>query len=126
MQFTLNDPGNVYAVTSLSAAGIKIAETVYPHSLLLAADRIEHPWAVSSPSELDAEIARMLLAWEPEIVLVGTGDRQVFPALAFGATLMSSGAGCEIMDNHAACRTYNVLVGEGRRVVAALIQQRAS
>jgi len=58
---------------------------------------------------------------EPELVLVGTGHRQEFPAAAFGAHFLKSGIGFEVMDTGAACRTFNVLVSEQRHVVALLL-----
>jgi uncharacterized protein len=58
---------------------------------------------------------------QPEVVLIGTGQRQVFPAPAFGAQFLRAGIGFEVMDTGAACRTFNVLVSEQRLVVALLI-----
>ena len=58
---------------------------------------------------------------EPELIVLGSGARQIFPPLAFGATFSPRGVGFEVMDTGAACRTYNVLVGEQRRVVAVLL-----
>ena len=64
-----------------------------------------------------------MLALEPEIVVLGSGTRQRFPELQLLAALLSRGIGCEVMDTGAACRTYNVLASEDRRVVAALLLQ---
>ncbi len=122
MDLTLNPTGGVNAVTSLSADGIRIGETRYAESLLVSAERIEHPWPITAADQLDAGIARELLAWEPEVVIVGTGSRLEFPGGEFAATLMQAGVGVEAMDNRAACRTYNVLIADGRKALAALIQ----
>ena len=54
-------------------------------------------------------------------MILGTGERQVFPAAAFMAGLLRKGIGIEVMDNAAAARTYNLLAGEGRRVIAGFI-----
>jgi len=62
-----------------------------------------------------------VLALRPEVLLIGTGPRQVFPDRALLAPLHAARVGFEVMDTAAACRTYNVLVGEGREVAAALI-----
>ncbi len=62
-----------------------------------------------------------MLELKPELVILGTGERQVFPAAAFMAGLLRKGIGVEVMDNAAAARTYDLLAGEGRRVVAAFI-----
>ena len=58
---------------------------------------------------------------EPEIALIGTGARQVFPPAPFRAAFLNAGIGIEAMDSGAACRTFNVLVGEGRRVAALIV-----
>jgi uncharacterized protein len=65
--------------------------------------------------------ASRILALGPEIVLLGTGARQIFPAASFGAQFLRAGIGFEVMDTGAACRTFNVLVGEQRQVVALLL-----
>jgi uncharacterized protein len=62
-----------------------------------------------------------LMSLEPELVLVGTGQHQQFPDASFGARFLRAGVGVEVMDTGAACRTFNVLVSEGRRVVAVLL-----
>ena len=68
------------------------------------------------PAHLDA-----LLALAPELLVLGTGQRQVFPSPAVMAACLTRGIGIEVMDNAAAARTYNVLAGEGRKVVVALL-----
>ena len=72
-------------------------------------------------AELDTAHAALLLELQPEVVLIGTGQRQVFPAPAFGVQFLKVGIGFEAMDTGAACRTFNVLVSEQRLVVALLI-----
>jgi uncharacterized protein len=62
-----------------------------------------------------------LLAHRPEIVLLGTGATQRFPHPRLSAPLAAARVGFEVMDTRAACRTYNILLGEGRRVVAAVL-----
>jgi uncharacterized protein len=64
-----------------------------------------------------------LLALAPELVLIGTGQKQKFPGASILQPLIHAQIGYEIMDTGAACRTYNVLAGEGRKIVAGLILQ---
>jgi uncharacterized protein len=64
---------------------------------------------------------RRLLDFSPELVLLGTGPRQRFPRPALLRPLIEARVGFEVMDLQAACRTFNILVGEGRRVAAALL-----
>ena len=61
---------------------------------------------------------------QPEIVILGTGARQRFPPPGLARALAASGAGVEVMDTKAACRTYNILVAEGRKVMAAILIER--
>jgi uncharacterized protein len=62
-----------------------------------------------------------MMGLKPELILIGTGSRQRFPAPELLKNLISAKIGFEIMDSQAACRTYNILVGEGRQVLLALI-----
>jgi uncharacterized protein len=101
-------------------ASISLADRTLESSFLLTPERVE-PWPVTSPASLDPAAVEVLLALEPELVVLGTGRRQVFPSQAVLAAFLSRGIGIEVMDNGAAARTYNLLAGEGRRVVAAFV-----
>jgi uncharacterized protein len=79
------------------------------------------PWPPGSPAAIDAAHLAQLLALDPEVVLIGTGARLVQPAPAALAEARARRIGVEVMDTAAACRTYNVLTSEGRRVVAGLL-----
>lgn len=78
-------------------------------------------WAVEDFSLLAPAHFSMLLEFSPEIVLLGTGNCQRFPHPRLYGSLIDAGIGVDIMGNDAACRTYNILMGEGRLVAAALI-----
>jgi uncharacterized protein len=78
-------------------------------------------WATASIESLSMELLEAALAMEPLILLLGTGTRQVFPSAELMSQVQQRGIGLEIMDTAAACRTYNILAGENRKVVAALI-----
>ena len=82
------------------------------------------PWAVSSFDALDEASFKALIALGPELVIFGSGSRIRFPRPALLKALMARRIGFEAMDTPAACRTYNVLLGEGRAVVAALLFER--
>jgi uncharacterized protein len=62
-----------------------------------------------------------MVALKPELIIIGTGKRQRFPGPELLKTLIEAKIGFEVMDSQAACRTYNILVGEGRQVLLALI-----
>jgi uncharacterized protein len=89
-------------------------------SVVVLPDRIE-PWPASRFDALTPEDFRFLKALGAEIVLLGTGARQRFPHPRLTAELTGAGIGLEVMDLQAACRTYNILVAEERKVAAALL-----
>ena len=99
---------------------IGIGEEFYNSSLILTPENIEL-WEVRKDSELETEHFDVLARLGAEVVILGTGSRIVFPDPAIYAPLINSGVGMEVMDTPAACRTFNVLVSDGRKVVAGLI-----
>jgi uncharacterized protein len=78
-------------------------------------------WAVRGFDTLCAADFAPIAELKPEIIILGTGARQRFPAADIGKALAAGGAGLEVMDTRAACRTYNILASEGRKVVAAIV-----
>jgi uncharacterized protein len=100
---------------------ITISERDYCASLVVTPNRIIPDWGPVRIDQLgEAEMAA-LLADQPQVIIIGTGSRQRLPEPRAHSWLMSHGVGVEIMDTGAACRTYNILVGEGRRVAAGLM-----
>lgn len=89
-------------------------------NLIVSADTVLSDWAARDPLELSVEDLAAAIELEPEIILVGTGQAAVLPDPALMIALAELRIGLEIMTTPAACRTYNVLVHEQRRVVAAL------
>jgi uncharacterized protein len=90
-------------------------------SLLVSGDRLVTDWPARVLEELKPDHLAAIVELKPEIVLLGTGARFSFPEPSLLAPLYKAGIGVEVMDTPAACRTYNILLGEGRNVVAALI-----
>ncbi|MDH7451995.1 Mth938-like domain-containing protein [Luteimonas composti] len=90
-------------------------------SFIVAPDRLLEGWPAGDVQALQVADLEPLLALEPELIVLGCGDRQAFPPQAVLAACLSRGIGLETMTNAAAARTYNVLAGEGRRVVAGFI-----
>jgi len=93
----------------------------YENAVVVAADALHQPWSIQSFEELTAEHFKFLLTLEPEIVILGTGARQRFPHPELLRDLTAARIGVEVMDTAAACRTYNILMTEGRKVVAAVL-----
>lgn len=104
-----------------TADAVTVVDRVLTRSFLLAPDRLVEDWPVTSSEQFDLAAARAVAELEPEVVLLGTGPHQVFPPREAQVALLRQRIGIEVMDNAAACRTYNLLAGEGRRVVAAIM-----
>lgn len=121
MKFTQESLDQGYVITAYDPGCIRVREAEYRASLLLMPEKLIGDWRVSRIAQLAAEDLLELATHEPEIILFGTGEAQIFPEPKLFTPLMERGIGYEIMDTAAACRTYNILLSEERRVLAALI-----
>ncbi|MDR3220428.1 MAG: Mth938-like domain-containing protein [Candidatus Accumulibacter sp.] len=108
-------------ITAYGEGYIDVDALRYGHSLIVLPDRVIEAWTAAAPEALALADFEFLAALDADIVLLGTGARQRFPRPELLQALMRARKGFEAMDNHAACRTYNVLAGEGRKVAAALV-----
>ena len=99
---------------------VEVGGTRYTASLVVTADRIG-AWPVHSVDALARPDLAPIVELRPEILLIGTGRTLGFPDPESLADLHAARIGVEVMDTRAACRTYNILLGEGRNVAAALI-----
>jgi uncharacterized protein len=131
MKITLEQSGGIYTLHSYRDATIVVRPpNAAPddedkllrlkESCLLSARQLITDWPPQQLSELTAEHLQAIRELNPELLLLGSGAKMQFPAATQLAALVSLGIGYEVMDTAAACRTYNVLVAEGRKVVAAL------
>jgi uncharacterized protein len=109
-------------VTGYGPGYIEINGARHSGNLILAAASVQ-PWSAAGFESLQAEDFEPLLHLEPELVLLGTGRRHRLADRRLTAHLAGAGIALEAMDTGAACRTYNILVSDGRRVAAALLQQ---
>lgn len=125
MQLSHDRPEGYLFIRRCTADAVTVIDRELTRSFLIAPDRVVEDWPVADVAELDAGALEAALALDPELVLLGTGTRQCFPPREALLALLRRGIGVEVMDNAAACRTYNLLAGEGRRVVAALVLPRA-
>ena len=121
MDLTLHKPGDHNFIRSTGPEGITVTETLYRDSLVLSADDLLADWPVHSMADLDEERIRPVIEMNPEVVILGTGREQAFPPPRLAMKFYEKGIGLEAMTTEAACRTFNVLVSENRKVVAALI-----
>jgi uncharacterized protein len=120
MKFILDNSGDGYAIQRYDVGQVVIGEKIYRESLILLPDQIIADWSPSSVGDLATTDFAQLAEFRPEIVLLGTGREQRFPHPSLCQPLMQLSIGLEVMDTAAACRTYNILMAEGRRVAAAL------
>ncbi len=121
MKFTLDRPGTPHVVRGYAPGRLRIGDREYARSVIVSAATLIDDWRPQHIVELTAADLEPALAIRPQVLLLGSGARQVFPAPELLAQLYAARIGFEVMDTGAACRTYNVLVGEGRHVAAALI-----
>ncbi|MDH5353785.1 MAG: Mth938-like domain-containing protein [Gammaproteobacteria bacterium] len=110
-----------YQITGYDDNAIIINETHYHDSLVFSAGSLHTPWAVSSVEDLHRDNLQVIFDLKPEVVLLGTGKQQRFPDPKILALFGQKGLGLEVMDNGALCRTFNILIAEGRSVVAGVI-----
>jgi uncharacterized protein len=108
-------------ITGYGDGYVEINQTPYAHAVLLSSDGAISAWPVESFDSLETSHFTQMVELKPELILIGTGSKQRFPKPELLKSLILAKIGFEIMDSQAACRTYNILVGEGRQVLLALI-----
>ena len=121
MKFALDQNDSGYSISGYEAGKIRIRGKVYDRSLLVMAHHLQTDWPPANAGELTSRHLREIVVLQPAVVILGTGERQVFPDPRIFIPLMDAGIGYEVMDSAAACRTYNVLLSEGREVLGAFL-----
>lgn len=121
MKLHLADVKNRYAVTGHGPGYLAVNNIRHQLPLIIRPDQEPEPWLVTTFDALDAAAFAAVLENNPEIIVLGTGSTQRFAAPAVIRPLIEAGIGLETMNTPAACRTYNILMSEGRRVVAAML-----
>jgi len=121
MRFAETNDSAVYLVQAYGPEGIRVGGRTLTRGLILTPERIIEDWGPRGIADLDPGHLQTLIALSPEVIVFGTGAMQVFPDPALYFAVLERRIGCEVMDTGAACRTYNILVAEGRRVAAALL-----
>jgi uncharacterized protein len=114
------DTSAAHLIRAWEAGRIRIAERWLQGNVLIAWDRIIEDWPAPSPADLTLRHLQPAIELQPEIILLGTGSEMLLPDVDLMAKLGARSIGLEIMSTPAACRTFNVLLHEQRRVIAAL------
>ncbi|MFZ6749760.1 Mth938-like domain-containing protein [Undibacterium sp. Ren11W] len=112
-------------VTAYDALGVELNARRFQHSLIVLPESAPMAWEVASFDALTTSHFEQIAATEPDVVILGTGNKQRFVHPKLIVALTSQHKGVECMDNQAACRTYNILMAEGRKVALALIMEAA-
>lgn len=121
MKLHLSGLTAVNAFTGYGPGYVAVNGMRHERSLIVLPDRLVLDWAATSFEALAAEHLAAVAEYSPEIVLLGTGATLRFPRPELTRPLAQAGIGLEVMDVQAACRTYNILAAESRRVAAALL-----
>ena len=123
MKLHATGPSGVNTITAYGEGYVAVNGQRHETSVIVTPEQVI-PWTVAGPAALTAENFETLARLGAEIVVLGTGARQRFPRPELSAPLYQGRIGLEVMDVQAACRTYNILVAEARKVAAALVLER--
>jgi uncharacterized protein len=121
MKFSEDAGGDIHRIDAYAAGRIVVSGREYGTGLIVSPHLIVEGWGPADPADLAAQHLAALVDLDPQVIVIGTGASQVFPHPSLYAPAHSRGIGVEVMDTGAACRTYNILVGEGRRAAAGLM-----
>lgn len=121
MQLTEHHNEQQLFVRRVEADAITVIDRRLTRSFALSAREVLEDFPAHTAADFDAGAIARVLTLNPEVVLLGTGARAVFPPPSVLAEFLKRGIGLETMDNAAAARTFNVLVGEGRQAVAVFL-----
>jgi uncharacterized protein len=121
MKFTQHTPGGLNLIRRYGPDFIAVGEEDLRASCIVGATTLIREWPPRDVATLKLEHLAPLFEFKPEVVILATGPRQQFPSAAMRAEFSSRKIGIEVMEIGAACRTYNVLVSEERKVLAAIL-----
>ena len=121
MQISLETASSANRITSYGDDFLQVNDQRKTRSLLITAGDIWPEWGPDSFAALHQTHLQFIVDLAPEVILLGTGATQHFPASELVACIFNAGIGVEVMTTPAACRTYNILMSESRQVAAGLI-----
>jgi len=121
MQLTEHPNEHQFFLRQADATSVIVVDRRLQRSFAVSATQVIEDLPVHEPAALDRAAIEKILALNPQVVLLGTGARAIFPPQSVLAEFLKRGIGLETMDNAAAARTFNVLVGEGRQAVGVFL-----
>lgn len=117
----LDENKSLYQIRAYKPGIIQVNDKVLHHSIIITPTKLIENWTPERVENLNDHSFDMILEMKPDVLLIGTGEKQIFIANELYGVLINKGIGVELMSTQAACRTYNALSAENRNVVAALI-----
>ena len=121
MEFNLEVPQDHFFISFIGKEGIRVNQDFFTRPFIISGQRIVPEWNVTSVEDINEDSLQALFDLEPEVILIGTGNEQIFLPPAAQIHFFRRNIGFEVMKTDAACRTFNVLISEGRKVVAGLL-----
>ena len=101
-----------------------VNDVLYTQSIIVTADNVITDWTVNDVSDLSSSDFESFAELDPEILILGTGKNLIFPDPRLFEPLIRQRCGYEVMNSHSACSTFNLLLGDDRKVIAALLRNR--
>ena len=123
MELNRADTSDSNLIRQYTAGEFLVNDVLYTQSIIVTADNVLTDWSRKKVSDLEISDFEKLAEFDAEIVILGTGQELVFPDIKLLKPLVNQRCGYEIMNSRAACNTFNVLVGDGRKVIAALLPE---
>jgi|SRR5450631_2228390 uncharacterized protein len=121
MRFNQDSGAAAQLIRAYGGGELRVGDEIYRETVIVSASAVLAQPELRDMNDLPGLDLSIIFALDPEVVLLGTGQRQIFPAASFRRRFADAGIGLEVMDTGAACRTFNVLANERRRVVAVLM-----
>jgi uncharacterized protein len=112
-----------YVVRAYDDGAVTVNNTTFTRSLIIMPEHLDTQWEPQYLEEVTERHLEPIVKFNPEVVLFGTGVQSRFPELHIQTYFVKRGIGIEIMNTAAACRTYNILIAEGRNVACALLMR---
>lgn len=121
MEFSLDKSTATYQIQSYQKGAVIIQGKKYDQAVLVMPQHLIFPWGPTTFESLSIQHIEQFLLFKPEVVLIGTGEKLKFLPLPLLRPLIENNIGYEVMNTGAACRTYTLLIAEGRNVAAGLL-----
>lgn len=121
MELNLDTGEGRYQIRAYAKDFIQVNEQKIRHSIIVMPNQLIDPWPPHCIADLTSDYLQLIIDLRPSIVLLGSGENLAFPDAALLNVFYQQKIGIEVMNNGAACRTYSVLMSEGRKVAAALL-----